>query len=101
LRDEHSGPARPNQPVLVTDSRVPGVQVFADYSHTAQLGAIDLLDADMNFIRPVTFTGVSGSVYGLGPQSELPEPGTRVLIGCVLLFAGLITRCRRRSQSKT
>jgi hypothetical protein len=85
----------------VTDSRVPGVQVFADYSHTAQLGAIDLLDADMNFIGPVTLTGASGSVYGLGPQSEVPEPGTRVLIGSVLLFAALITRRRRRSQSKT
>ena len=63
--------------------------IAADFSHTARITSVELLDPGGNPLGPVTIAGSSGAVYG-ADATAAPEPGTFGLMG----FAGLVLAIR-------
>jgi hypothetical protein len=60
-----------------------GAFTVADFSHTADISAVDLFDANKNLIGPVELIGASGTTYGSAPP--VPEPSSLLLFATGLL----------------
>lgn len=65
---------------------------YADFSHTAFIDSVFLMDMNGNEIAPITIQGDSGTVYG---ASSVPEPSSLFLIPCGIVGLGALRRARR------
>jgi len=61
----------------------------ADFSNTAEITAVQLVDSNGNPLGPITLTGASGFVYPAAASGAVPEPGSPVLFGLGLTLVAV------------
>jgi len=80
-------------------------RVVSDFSDTAALGPVQVLDSLGNLLTGVTITSESGFDYSRGapPESTVPEPGTLLVTaaGCMLLLFLPSTRGKTIDRATT